>query len=296
MAASASAGATSTPVRARSAARSLGAGGSRRTRVPRQSSSSARGVACPAMVAAHAVTGAAGSQWVGAAVALLVAILVVTVLRYVLHRRARRLAEAVIRGELTPEVDTRLRLLERLLYAVVLAIGVAVALSKFEVVRDLGRALLASGAIAAAIIGFAARQTLANVIAGLMLAVTQPLRLGDHVAFEDFSGVVEDVTLSHTTLRTGSGERIVGPNEKLAAGVLRNDSLVDAAVGVEVSVWVAPDADASRALAVLREATGNDAAVAEATPDGVRLTVAGEAVAPPDRPRHEAELRLRCLQ
>src|SRR5215203_4254791 len=119
MAASASAAVISTPVRARSAARSRGAGGSRRTRVPRQSSSSARGVACPAMVAAHAVTGAATSQWVGAAAALLVAVLVVTGLHYVLHRRTRRLAQAVMRGDLTPEVDTRLRLLERLLYAVV---------------------------------------------------------------------------------------------------------------------------------------------------------------------------------
>jgi len=235
-------------------------------------------------------------QWVGAAVALGVAILVVTVLRWFFKRRGRRLAEAILRGELTPEADTRLRLVERLTYALVLVVGVAIALSKFEAVRDVGRALLASGAIAAAVIGFAARQTLANVIAGMMLAVTQPLRIGDQVKIGDNSGVVEDITLSHTRLRTGLGERVVIPNEQLAAGVLRNDSLVDAPVTPDVSVWIAPDADPGRAVAALRDATGCDVSVAEATPGGVRLSVSSAPVAPPDRAAREAELRLACLE
>jgi small-conductance mechanosensitive channel len=235
-------------------------------------------------------------QWVGAGVAVAVAILVVTALRWFFNRRGRRLAQAVMRGELTPEADTRLRLVQRLVYAVVLVVGFAIALSKFEAVRDVGRALLASGAIAAAVIGFAARQTLANVIAGLMLAVTQPLRIGDVVQFGEFSGVVEDITLSHTRLRTGLGQRVVIPNEQLAAGVLRNDSLVDAPVTPDVSVWIAPDADPARAVAVVREATGCEASVAEATPEGIRLSVSSPAVGPLDRPAREAELRLACLE
>src|SRR4051812_20347774 len=205
MAAAACRAPTRTPARACKDACSLGPGGSSRTSVPRQSNSSARGVAWPAMTGLHGVTAASTDQWVGAAVALGGAILVVYVLRFIVGRRARRIAEAVLRGELTPQVDTRLRLMWRLLYAVVLAVGIAVALSNFQAVRDLGRTLLASGAIAAAVIGFAARQTLANVVAGLMLAVTQPLRVGDYVGFEEHYGVVEDVTLSHTTLRTSAG-------------------------------------------------------------------------------------------
>src|SRR4051794_9594478 len=282
MAASASGGATSTPVRASSAARSRGAGGASRGSAPRQSSRSARGVGCRAMPGTDAVT-AAADQWIGAAAALGAAILAVAVLRYLLNRRARRLAEAVLRGELSPEVDTRLRVATRLVYALILAFGVAVALSKFDAGQDLGRTLLASGAIAAAIVGFAARQTLANFIAGLMLAVTQPLRVGDHVSFEEQDGVGEDTPLSYTRLRTGAGQRLVIPNERLAAGILRNDSIIDARVAVTVDVWIGPAADAGRAVAALREATGHDVTVAEATPDGVRLTVSAEAASPADR-------------
>ncbi len=248
------------------------------------------------MSGAHAVTAVATSQWIGAAVALGTSVVVLVVVRAIFFTpRARRLAEAVMRGELSPEVDTRLRLLERVIYALILTVGVAIALSQFDAVRSVGKALLTSGAIAAAIVGFAARQTLANFVAGLMIAVTQPLRLGDHVRFEEHEGVVEDVSLSYTTLRTGGGTRIVIPNERLAAGILRNDSLVASPVGVEVSVWLAPDADADRAVEGLRDETGGDVSVAEITTDGIRVTVGGETVPPAERAGREADLRLRCL-
>jgi small-conductance mechanosensitive channel len=248
------------------------------------------------MAGGHALTAAATGDWVAAGSALLVSLLLAALLRMLFSRRARRLAETVLRGELPPQVDTRLRLIERLLEALVVVVGIAIALSQFDAARGIGRTLLTSGAITAAIVGFAARQTLANLIAGLMIAVTQPLRLGDHVTFGDDSGVVEDVSLSYTVLRTGGNQRVLIPNEKLAAGVLRNDSLVDAPVSPDVSVWIAPDADVERAVAALQEAAEAAVSVAEVTPEGVRLAIAAAAVSPPDRAAREAELRLQCLQ
>jgi small-conductance mechanosensitive channel len=248
------------------------------------------------MPGGHALTAATTTEWVGATGALVISVLVAALLRVLFSRRTRRLAETVLRGELPPEVDTRLRLVERLLEALVIVIGISIALSKFDVTRGIGRTLLTSGAITAAIVGFAARQTLANVVAGLMIAVTQPVRLGDHVTFGDDSGVVEDVSLSYTVLRTGGNQRILIPNEKLTSGVLRNDSLVDAPVSPDVSVWIAPDADVERAVEALRETTGADVSVAEVTTEGVRLTVAAPAVSPPDRAAREAELRYQCVQ
>ena len=115
--------------------------------------------------------------------------------------------------------------------AIVLLIGIAVALSGFDGISKLATSLLASGAIAAAIIGFAARQTLANFIAGIMLAITQPIRVGDWVTFEGNYGVVEDVRLNYTILRTATEQRIVIPNEKLAGGLMKNDTLVVEVVG-----------------------------------------------------------------
>ncbi len=210
--------------------------------------------------------------------------------------RARVVAETVERTGISRRADTRLRFVRRLLYAAIVLIGVAVALSQFTGINRLAASLLASSAIAAAVIGFAARQVLANFIAGIMLAVTQPLRVGDWVTFDDAYGEVEDVRLNYTILRTLSDQRIVIPNEKLAGGVLRNDTLVVDRVALDVAVWLPPEADAEKAVAALEDETGQGVTIAEAVPWGVRLAVGGDPVPPPDRAAGEAELRARCLR
>ena len=189
-------------------------------------------------------------------------------------------------------LDTRLRFFRRLIYAAILLLGIAIAASQFTGISKLAASILASGALAAAIIGFAARQVLANVVAGIMLAITQPLRVGDWVTFEDNYGVVEDVRLNFTVLRTGSDVRVVIPNERLAAGILRNDTLGSDSIGLDVSVWLPPEADAGRALEVL----GDDASIDEVTHEGVRIKVAGDPVPPPRRARARPSCARECLE
>jgi small-conductance mechanosensitive channel len=232
------------------------------------------------------------SDWVTAVLAILLAFLAAHLLDRYFERRGDKLAAAVSRGEVTPVLDTRLRFFRRLIYAGILLIGIAVAASQFTGISKLAASILASGALAAAIIGFAARQVLANVVAGIMLAITQPLRVGDWVTFEDNYGVVDDVRLNFTVLRTGSDVRVVIPNERLAAGILRNDTLGADAIGLDISVWLPPEADAGRALAVL----GENASIDEVTHEGVRIKVVGDPVPPAQKGPRQAELRAECLK
>jgi small-conductance mechanosensitive channel len=227
-------------------------------------------------------------QWISAALAIALALAIAFLVDRAFARRWR--------GSISRRADTRLRFVRRVIYASILLIGVALALSQFTGVNKLAASVLASGAIVAAVIGFAAQRTLGNFVAGVMLAVTQPLRIGDWVSFEDAYGIVEDVRLNYTVLRTPAEQRIVIPNERLAGGILRNDTLAVAAIGLDVSVWIAAGADADRAVRALVEETGAGASVAEATPDGIRLAVSGERVAPEDKGAREAELRAACLR
>jgi small-conductance mechanosensitive channel len=230
--------------------------------------------------------------WINAGAALLIAFVVATLLDRAFRGRAARLATERI----SREGATRLRFVRRLITAVILLIGIAIALSGFTGINQLATSLLASGAIAAAIVGFAARQVLANFIAGIMLAITQPIRVGDWVTFEGNYGVVEDVSLNHTVLRTASEQRIVIPNEKLAGGILKNDTLKVDLVALDVAVWVPPEADVERAVDALHDETGQDVSVAEAVPWGTRLAVGSDPVAPPDKAPAEAALRRQCLR
>ncbi|WCB97020.1 hypothetical protein DSM104299_05791 [Baekduia alba] len=213
-----------------------------------------------------------------------------------LVRRATRLAGAIT-GEqgLSRDAATRLRFARRVIEAVVAIIVIAIALSEFDSLDRVGRAILASSAITAAVVGFAARQTLANAIAGILLAVVQPIRIGDLVTFEGDTGTVEDVGLTYTWLRTGADARLLIPNERLAGGIIRNDSIRSPTVSIEVSVWLAPDADEAQALEALRAIAGVRARIAESTHEGLRILVMGEPGPPSERLAREADLRATAL-
>jgi small conductance mechanosensitive channel len=234
-----------------------------------------------------------------AALSLAVAFALIVVVDRLIKRRGRAVRSALALDALDPVVDTRLRFVRRLVEASIAIIGIAVALSQFAALDRLATSVLASGALAAAVIGFAARQTLANGVAGVLLFISQPLRIGDLVTFEGQTGTVEDVRLTYTWLRTADDTRLIVPNERLAAGVIRNDSIVTPQVIAEVSLWLPAHADADRACELLGSQAGDEETVrlAEMDADGrVRLTVTGTAGAAHDRAKREAELRAKCLR
>ena len=228
---------------------------------------------------------------------VLLVVLVVFLVDRAFKRRGRSLAARVSGGDLDPVLETRLRFVRRLVEAVIVVVGIATALSQFTALDRFATSVLASTAFIVAVVGFAAQQTLANVIAGVMLAITQPIRIGDRVAFEDHRGVVEDIRLTHTFLQTGSDTRVIVPNGKLAQVVVRNESIVTETVATEVELRLADERDELRALDVLAdEAAGRSATIKEVTFEGTVLTVSGPHVTPIERPVQEAALRRDSLQ
>ena len=191
-----------------------------------------------------------------------------------------------------PKLDTRLRFLRRVLEATIIVVGVLIALSQFAALDQIATSLLASGAIVAAIVGFAARQSIANAVAGMSLAVSQPLRIGDIVTFEGESGTVKDIRLTATYLKKPNGTVVVIPNELIAGGILRNETRDGPTTTAEVSLWLPLDADGPASLAALQDGVPDaDAAIAETTPEGIRLALSRPDVPVVDRAAVEAELR-----
>jgi small-conductance mechanosensitive channel len=221
------------------------------------------------------------------------------VLAHLVDRAVARRGEVLaarVTGELSPVASTRLRLVRRLLYATILVLGAALALAQFAAVKRVATGVLASSAVLGLVVGFAARQTLANAVAGVLLAITQPIRIGDLVTFEDATGTVEDIRLTYTYIRTEDGTRVVVPNERLAQSTVQNHTIADARVRVEASVWLAPDADVVRALRALRADGDYDVEVAEIEKDAVRLVVGAWTARVADRRALAAGLRVSCLE
>ncbi|HEY7632815.1 MAG TPA: mechanosensitive ion channel domain-containing protein [Thermoleophilaceae bacterium] len=236
------------------------------------------------------------SEIITAIVTVLVALALAWLADRALSRRAVKLATSVTGRELSATADTRLRLLRRLVTFTIIVIGVALALAQFGAVKRVATGVLASSAVLGLVVGFAARQTLANLVAGILLAITQPIRVGDLVTFQGETGTVEDVRLSYTFIRAGDGKRVVIPNEQLASSTIINHTIVDPRVRVEVFVWIPVDADPVRALAALSEEPDADVAVADMEIEGIKLSVAIWASSAADRAEAAAGLRVRCIE
>ena len=159
---------------------------------------------------------------------------------------ARRLAR-------TPEALTRYRVLRRSVSAVIVALGVLSALLVVPGVRAVAGGVLASSAVVGLVVGMAARTTLANFVAGMLVAITQPLRLGDEVEVADAAGTVEEIALTYTVIRAASGERFYVPNEKMASDTIRNATIAGSEHLVQVRIPVPISADLERVLAILEE-------------------------------------------
>ena len=113
--------------------------------------------------------------------------------------------------------------------------------------------VLASSAVLGLVVGFAARQTLANAIAGILLAITQPIRVGDLVTFEEETGEVEDVRLTYTYIRLDDGRRLIVPNERLAPELDPEPHDRRPARGGRGLGLAGADADATAAVELLSE-------------------------------------------
>lgn len=101
------------------------------------------------------------------------------------------------------------------------------ALGQFTELKELATGVFASTALVVAIVGFAAQRTLSNVIAGIQIAVSQPIRIGDRLTFEECEGRVTDITLSYTYIDPGDGSSVVIPNQLLVEGIIHNKSTED---------------------------------------------------------------------
>jgi small-conductance mechanosensitive channel len=185
-------------------------------------------------------------------------------LRFAFDRYELRLAER------DPAVAARRRttfsFLLRVVIALVGLIGAWSVLSAFPATQQVASAFLASSAVLAVIAGLALTTPLGNLGSGVLLAFTQPVRLGDRITVDDYTGIVDEISLSYTALKTDEGRRIFVPNTRMVSTTLVNRSVDDPRRLVTVELPVRLGAPLAEARRVAMEAAGH-------VPQGDSLTV-----------------------
>ncbi len=98
-------------------------------------------------------------------------------------------------------------------------------------------------AVVAVIAGIAAKPLLENLIAGVVISYSQPIRIGDTVLIDGFYGTIEDITLTHTTIKVWDWRRYMVPNHRMIEKEFVNYSIIDRYQWAYVEFWVAPHTD-----------------------------------------------------
>jgi small-conductance mechanosensitive channel len=245
------------------------------------------------------------TSWFKAVVYVLVAVIAARVVDFFLARRDAAMAKLL--GRMPGRADrTRYVMIRRLVQAVILILGVAMALFQFPFFQAFSGAILASAAIISGVIGIAARAPLANLVSGVMIAFSQPVRLGDYINVDDVYGTVEEIRFTYTYIRTPDNRRVVIPNEAFASQVVNNFSMGSpgSMVAVDFVVPLASDVAALREavlaiadeLATAPEGTSNSVTVEELRAADVTLRLHAWAHDPLERRNLASDLRAAILR
>jgi small-conductance mechanosensitive channel len=108
-------------------------------------------------------------------------------------------------------VRTQTQVLQRIFILIITVVTASVMLMTFPAVRHIGMSLLASAGLAGLIVGMAARSTLSNLIAGIQVALSQPIRIDDAVVVEGEWGWIEEINMTYVVVRVWDLRRLIVP-------------------------------------------------------------------------------------
>ncbi|MBS3164687.1 mechanosensitive ion channel family protein [Candidatus Woesearchaeota archaeon] len=186
-------------------------------------------------------------------IAAIVAILLLTVLfaRVVRRVLSRAFAGTVLMARMDP---MQARFLKHAISGAIYLLGISAAVYTIPQLRALSVSVFAGAGVLAVVLGFAAQEAFSNVVSGVFIALFKPFRVDDRVRIgKDISGVVEEVTLRHTVIRTAENNRIVVPNSVISREVIENSNMGDPKVCKSLDFGISYDADADKAIGIIRD-------------------------------------------
>ncbi len=211
-----------------------------------------------------------------------ISILIILIATIIIARMADRLLKKHIphifeASKMDKEFDqTSHALTRRLIVAAIYIIGILMIILQIPALNRVAVAMLAGAGVAGIAIGFAAQDSLSNIISGILLAVFKPIRIGDYVDFKGEYGHIEDLTLRHTIICTWDLRRIIVPNSQISG-----DYIVNWSIGSPEAIWpvdfgIAYTSDIDKARNIIIEETKRHPQVMKDEEINVRLTELGD--------------------
>ena len=176
---------------------------------------------------------------------IFVTVLVVKICRKIMNRSYKL-------KELDP---TQFTFLKHFLSGIIYFVGILTATYTIPAFRSLVISIFAGSGVLAIIIGFASQQAFSNIVSGIFIAVFKPFRIGDRIKFlgKDTFGIVEDITLRHTLIRTFENKRVIVPNSVISNEIIENADIVEDKVCNHIEMGISYDSDIDKAIEIIKE-------------------------------------------
>ena len=168
----------------------------------------------------------------------------------------RKMFNRAMKSDKTKEdMRTRLSLLKSLSVAVVYVFFVAIIVSQYSQLQALGTSLLAGSGIAVLAVSLAAQDAISNVIGGFFITMFQPFKIGDVITYtnKNLVGVVEEISIRHTVIRTYDNRRLIVPNGLINKEPIENSTFGDSKLCVFMDLGIAYTADIDKAMDIIED-------------------------------------------
>jgi small-conductance mechanosensitive channel len=172
--------------------------------------------------------------------------------------------------------ETSHAMTRRLIVAAIYSIGILMTILLIPSLNRIAIAMLAGAGVATLAIGFAAQDSLSNIISGIFLAIFKPMRIGDYVDFKGEYGHIEDITLRHTIICTWDERRVIVPNKIMGSDSIVNWSINNPEIIWPVNFGIGYSSDIDKARSIIIEEAKRHPHVLKGKEISVRLTELGD--------------------
>lgn len=188
----------------------------------------------------------------------IISIAIIVLGAIILQRIIRWLIDKSFEKDISNSEKTKLKFFKNASSLIIWTFAIAAVIYIIPKLRALAITMFAGAGIFMAILGFAAQQAFANIISGVFIVFSKPFRVGDYVKIGTLDyGIVEDITLRHTIIKTFENKRIVIPNSVLSTETLINDCINDPKICKFIEFGISYDSDIDKAIKIIQEVAIN---------------------------------------
>lgn len=167
----------------------------------------------------------------------------------------RRIVNKMFKSIIEKEGQIQIKFTRSIIQAVLSIITICFIGMQIEFTKELTSTLLKSSALIVAVAGFAAQQTLNDILSGLMIAWCKPFNIGQRVNIISMNlvGNVEDITIRHTVIKTFNNNRVIIPNSIMNKEVIENNNFIDSRCGNYLEITVGYGSDIEKAMSIVSD-------------------------------------------